>query len=211
MLRCNAGKTALESGPTLPRPKGTPEKLDPTVVKDICDALELAIPEKCAAELAGIDEMTFHSWMRKGGDGTEPYASFRTAVIRSRAKAVKNLTTRALKGDKGAREAIFFLERRFPQWYGAHVMVGGMPNSQPIHFENDLQVAASLRSSAKATHLIHEALAAAVAEDQARRNASTAPTTIASSSKPERRDATRNDRNSRANRTEQSRTADFCT
>jgi hypothetical protein len=153
----------------VPRDKGTPEKLNAAVQKEICDSLELALPEKCAAEAAGVDEMTFHSWMRKGADGTEPYKSFHDAVMRSCAKAIKNLTLRALRGEKGSREALFFLERRFRQYYGSHVMIGGVPEGERTQLQHDLKIAEKIRSTPGAVKKLHAVLLEVIEESSGRR------------------------------------------
>lgn len=102
----------------LGRPKGSSPLLTPETQKAICDALEVSVPEKYAAEANGVDERTFHGWLEKAADGTEPYASFRAAVTRARAKAVVNLTARALQGEKGSSQATWLLERRYHREYG---------------------------------------------------------------------------------------------
>jgi len=153
----------------VPRDKGIPEKLNAAVQKEICDSLELAIPEKCAAEAAGVDEMTFHSWMRKGAEGTEPYKSFRDAVMCSRARAIKNLTLRALRGEKGSREALFFLERRFRQYYGSHLMIGGIPEGEQTRLEHNLKLAEKIRSDPAAVKKLHAVLLEVIEETSGQR------------------------------------------
>jgi len=105
------------------RKPGTPTSLTPSVQKAICEALEISVPEKYAAEANGVSEMAFHDWMRKGDRGIEPYLSFRKAVTCARAKAVQNLTKIALASGKGSSTATWFLERRYRADYGAKEQV----------------------------------------------------------------------------------------
>ena len=100
------------------RPKGSSPLLNPERTQAICGLLESGVPEKYAAEANDVDEVTFHGWMKKGLDGTEPYAGFRKAVTRARARGAINLHTRVLNGGKGCMGAQFALERRFRDEYG---------------------------------------------------------------------------------------------
>lgn len=102
------------------RPKGDGLKLTPALQEEICASLRLSVPEKYAAEAAGIAESTFQLWMLKGRNGEAPYVGFVGAVTRARAEAVKNLTVRALAGAKGSQQATWFLERRYRKEYGAN-------------------------------------------------------------------------------------------
>jgi hypothetical protein len=68
----------------LGQPKGSTAFLTTALTKAICAMLEIAVPEKYAAEANGIAEDTFHAWMRKGEEWFEPYLEFRRAVTRAR-------------------------------------------------------------------------------------------------------------------------------
>jgi hypothetical protein len=144
------------------RPCGTPEKLTPEVVKGICDALELSVPIELAAPAHGVADRTFRDWMAKGEQGVEPYAEFHAAVTRARAKAACNLTARALSGGPGAAQAAWFLERRFREYYGTHLMVGGVAGS-PIQIDSELRAAAALRGNPAVADKLHDAIAEAIA------------------------------------------------
>ena len=98
--------------------RGRPTKLTPELEAAICESVALAIPNKYAAEEAGINESTFELWMRKGREGRAPYAAFYKAVTRARARAVKSLTVRVLGGGKGSSGSAWLLERRFANDYG---------------------------------------------------------------------------------------------
>jgi hypothetical protein len=150
-----------------------PSKLTPEIEKAICKQLELAVPEKYAAESNGIDESTFHDWMKKGAEGVGQYADLYQAVKRARARAVGNLTARALAGGAGSSQATWFLERRYRKEYGPQVLLGGVADAAPISIENELRVAEKIRSCPEATKKMHEAilLAAAAEREQRERSA----------------------------------------
>lgn len=147
------------------RRKGTPEKLNPTVVKAIYDALEIGLPEKYAAEAAGVSEMTFHSWLRKGAEGNEPYKSFSDAVMTARAKGAKHLWLRAITGGSNSQGAQWGLERRFRKEFGAHLLVGGVPDGDPIRLQDDLNAAEETREISAAVRAMHDALERAIADE----------------------------------------------
>jgi hypothetical protein len=142
------------------RPRGTPEKLNPEVVRGICDALELSVPVELAAAAHGVSGRTLRDWMAKGEQGIEPYAEFHAAVTRARARAACNLTARALTGGPGAAQAAWLLERRFREYYGTHLMVGGVPDL-PIQIEHEKRAAKAVRSNPVARRKVHEAIAIA--------------------------------------------------
>jgi len=98
--------------------RGRPTKLTQDVERAICANLALSIPDKYAAEEAGIDDITFQLWIRRGREGRPPYAAFYKAVTRARASAVKSLTIRALGGGKGSSASMWTLERRYRNDYG---------------------------------------------------------------------------------------------
>jgi hypothetical protein len=100
------------------RRAGRPTKLTPETQRAICESIALSIPNKYAAEEAGIDEDTFASWMCKGREGRVPYVAFYRAVTRARASAVRSLTIRVLGGGKGSSGSAWLLERRFANDYG---------------------------------------------------------------------------------------------
>ncbi len=77
-----------------------------------------------AAAAAGVHRQTVGSWMQKGAEGVEPYASFMTAVIEVEA-AVEADMVRAIRTAEGGKDAkpwqatAWLLERRFPtRWSG---------------------------------------------------------------------------------------------
>lgn len=142
----------------MPRPKGTPEKLNSEVQKAICQSLEIGVPAKYAAEEAGVSERTFRYWCQLGESVVEPYAGFLAAVRRARARGAKNLLTRALKGEKGSSAAMWTLERSYRREFGANVMISGSPDGDPIRVEND--ATDTIRQSREANKLLHQAIVA---------------------------------------------------
>jgi len=142
----------------VPRPKGTPDKLNPEVQKAICQSLEIGLPANYAAEEASVSERTFRYWCQMGEKGIEPYAAFLTAVTQARARGAKNLLTRALKGEKGSSAAMWTLERSYRREFGANVMISGIPDGDPIRVEND--ATDRIRENHEATKLLHQAIVA---------------------------------------------------
>lgn len=147
------------------RPKGSSPLCTPETQKAICDALELSVPDKYAAEANGIDERTLQKWVEKGADGTEPYASFRAAVTRARAKAVLNLTGRALRGEKGSAQATWFLERRYRKEYGPVQRIEHAgPDGGPLQIEAAEHVAQAVRADPKALTEVQRVLGQALSQ-----------------------------------------------
>ncbi len=103
----------------MPRKKGSSPLLTAERMQSIVDHFHIGLSVKDCAEMNDIDESTFYLWLQKAQDGTEPYASFRRAVTRARATGVANLHKRVLTGGKGSSQAMFILERRFPDRYGS--------------------------------------------------------------------------------------------
>jgi hypothetical protein len=147
------------------RRKGTPDKLTAAVEKQICDLLELTVPQNLAAEAAGISERTYRYWCELGKTGMEPYASFHGAVRMARARGAANLTTRAIKGEKGSAAALVLLARRFPREYGSRAMSATDDDDWQTQYEHEVEVTAAGRASSEATEKLHEAIALAVAYD----------------------------------------------
>jgi hypothetical protein len=127
------------------RPKGTPKKLTPEVSLNICKMLEVAVPEKYAAEANGIAEETFHFWMRQGGEGVRKYAEFFAAVTRARARAVSNMHVKALGGEKGSSAALWLLERRFHHEYGPRQRIEHT-STDPLAAMTDAELEAELEA-----------------------------------------------------------------
>ena len=125
------------------RPPGSSPLLTPEVTQAICVQLELAVPEKYASEMNGVDEDTFHGWMRKGAAGIEPYTGFRQAVSRARAKCIGNMHVRALSGGKGSSAALWMLERRFWREYAQHQRVE-LSTPDPLQIMPEDEVEAKL-------------------------------------------------------------------
>lgn len=115
------------------RPKGTTgtQRITKKLTESICKMLEIAVPQKYAAEANGIHEKTFEYWMRKGEEGDPSYVNFFRAATRAKAKAVPNMHVRALSGGKGSNAAMWLLERRHHEEYGLRQRVD-YSNMDPI-------------------------------------------------------------------------------
>lgn len=146
------------------RPPGTSPKLTSEIQDAICRDLEIGVTEKYAAEGNGIDESTFHEWMKKGGSGIVPYADFCRAVKCARARTVRNLIVRGLAGGSGSSVAAWLLGRRFPQEYGSHVRISGISGADPIRIEDETRTAEMLRNSPAAMKQINGAILTAMTD-----------------------------------------------
>lgn len=91
-----------------------PTKFTPEVTETILNALKIGATYKDASEAAGVDYMTFRTWMERGEAGKKPFNEFFEAVRKAEAQARLNYLTTiaqaAAKGDWKAAEA--YLKRR---------------------------------------------------------------------------------------------------
>jgi hypothetical protein len=150
------------------RPAGRGQTLTAAVRAGILAALRIAVPAKYAAEREAIDESTFYDWIAKGEQGTRRYADFALAVRGATSEAVRNLTTRALAGGPGAAEALWLLERRFPQEYGQRFLIDQPSDADKRALERDLRLAEAIRANPAALAKVHESIAITAAEVAAR-------------------------------------------
>lgn len=88
-------------------------KLSPSVQAEICRAIGFGVSLKMAAASVGVSNDRLNRWLQRGKEGTEPYASFVSAVSRARSKAIENLTARALGGGKGGWAAEWLFLHRY--------------------------------------------------------------------------------------------------
>lgn len=140
------------------RPIGTSSKCTPELTDAMCRDIEIGVPAKLAAEANDLDESTFYDWMRKGLAGTKPYAVFYRAVKRSRGRLARNLIARALAGGPGAAQALWLLERCFPEEFGKYVRISGISGADPTRIRNEVRTAELLRNSPAAVAQLHAAL-----------------------------------------------------
>lgn len=99
---------------------GRPLKLTDAVATTICTALRLGAHQGAAAAYAGIPAERMSRWMHATG---EPYESFQEAVRHAEAWAEMRAVG-VVTSSKDAKDAIAFLERRFPKRWNR------VPNSQ---------------------------------------------------------------------------------
>jgi hypothetical protein len=88
-------------------------KLSKSVQAEICRTLEIGVTLQIAANAAGVSSNRVNRWVQRGREGSEPYASFVSAVNRARSKAISNLTERVLGGGKGAANAEWLFLHRY--------------------------------------------------------------------------------------------------
>ena len=124
-----------------------PTKFIPEITDTILKALQIGATYKDAAEAAGVDYMTFRTWIERGQAGKKPFNEFSEAVRKAEAQARLNYLTTiaqaASKGDWKAAEA--YLKRRDRANWGDNVDVtsGGnaltvqiIPASKDVNADN---------------------------------------------------------------------------
>lgn len=86
-------------------------------IDELVKLLEEGVSERMSIQAVGIAASTFSVWM----NGDKPqHRAFADAVTRARARGAINLHRQAREGGKGSHGAMFILERRFREEYGAH-------------------------------------------------------------------------------------------
>jgi hypothetical protein len=105
------------------RKMGRPSKLNDEVQDRILDLIEAGDRPEVAAGVAGVSRSTFFDWMHRGGQGEEPFATFRTEVTRALDVFESESRKIILEGDgQGvgfgeAKARLEVLSRRMPrQW-----------------------------------------------------------------------------------------------
>jgi len=114
-------------------PHGRPTKLTQEVQDRFLEALRVGNFYEACCGYAGIDYGTLRQWMIKGGQGKQPYANFRQAVLKAEADAeariVANWQQHIPSDWRAARD---FLGRRHADRWGPrdkveHSGPGGAP------------------------------------------------------------------------------------
>lgn len=102
-----------------------PSKFTTEVTETILKALAYGATYKDASEAAGVDYMTFRTWMERGEAGKKPFNEFFEAVRRTEAEArLKYLSTIADAARTGDwRAALEYLKRRDRTTWGDNVDV----------------------------------------------------------------------------------------
>ena len=96
-------------------------KLTPQLQKQIGDNITLGMPLKFAAEAAGITEVTFYNWLKRGeAESKGQFFEFAEHIKACKAKAVQlhlKLITKAAT-DGSWQASAWILERRYPEEFG---------------------------------------------------------------------------------------------
>jgi hypothetical protein len=102
------------------RKGGRISKLTDDAQKVIVQSIAAGLPAKFAAQRAGIDESTFHLWMRKGRRATEgPHFQFFQSVKRAEADAIaRNVAIIQKAASKSWQAAAWWLERGYHKEFG---------------------------------------------------------------------------------------------
>jgi transposase len=107
---------------------GRPSSLTPEMRESIARDIRAGCSFDDAAELNGIHPDTFYTWMGRGREGERPYCDFHEAVTRARADAKKEAIEavragRMMNGDQDWKAKAWWLERMYPDEYGANTAV----------------------------------------------------------------------------------------
>jgi hypothetical protein len=99
-------------------------KLTPERQKVIVDSIAAGVPRAIAAMRAGVTERCLYQWLakgRKGAKGNEEYVQLFQAVQKAEADAVaRNVALVQKAGAKTWQAAAWWLERRYPEEFGAN-------------------------------------------------------------------------------------------
>ena len=92
-----------------------PSKYTPERVKAIVQAVEVGVPYRHAAAIAGIDEDTFQNWKNR-------YSEFSEAIKEAEGKAIQGRLARIRLAEPDHwQAAAWWLERKYPQEFGKTV------------------------------------------------------------------------------------------
>ena len=99
---------------------GRPEKIDPTIIKKIADAVRAGNYIETAAAYAGIHKDTLYQWLKKGArEESGIYREFSDAIKEALAYSeMEDGKTIKRQSRKNWQAAAWRLERRFPQRWG---------------------------------------------------------------------------------------------
>jgi hypothetical protein len=122
LFRCDAGTmiALTDSRSDGVGQRGRSTKLTPAVQKVIVDGIAAGVPRKFAAMRAGIDESTFHFWVRKGRRAKRgPHFQFFQSVKKAEADAIaRNVALVQKAASKSWQASAWWLERRHPEEFG---------------------------------------------------------------------------------------------
>ena len=112
-----------------------PLRLTPARQRRIVALLQQGVSIATAANLSGICERTYHTWVAKADRGEEPYASFCIAASRARDSWKARLIRRIEAASRHDwKAASFLLERQFANEFSPKV-----PEPEIIYVEREQQ------------------------------------------------------------------------
>lgn len=92
------------------------------VIEAICITLKAGMTFESACECGGVSKQTGYDWLKRGGNGEEPFLTFSDAVKKAQAlgeyalvRTIQDATV------KHWQAAAWLLERRFPERWGRRV------------------------------------------------------------------------------------------
>ena len=96
-------------------------KLTPKLRERLCTLLRAGNYVETAAKCCAIHKDTFYDWMKRGGSGEEPYASFADDIHQAMAESeARDIAIIGAAAKAQWQAAAWRLERRFPDKYGRH-------------------------------------------------------------------------------------------
>ena len=141
---------------------GRPTSLTPQVQTSICERLSEGATYEGAAVLSGVSYPAFKSWMSRGSDGEEPFATFRAAVTQAREfakqEAIKNVRGGVLQsGMRDWKAESWWLERMYPEDFAPQASVN-------VKVEKELEGILDKVKGALSADAYNAALAAIIGE-----------------------------------------------
>jgi transposase len=117
------------------RPKGTSKlDLEPQLASRIITFIKAGSYLETAAAAAGVNSSTLHRWLKRGAQGEEPFAGFRSSVEAALAEAeLRDLARIDRAAETQWQAAAWKLERRNPKKWGHRVDLTGTVDGAITH------------------------------------------------------------------------------
>lgn len=109
------------------RPKGTSKlDLEPQLASRIITYIKAGSYLETAAAAAGVNRSTLHRWLKRGAEGEESFAGFRSSVEGALAEAeLRDLARIDRAAETDWKAAAWKLERRNPKRWGRRIDLTG--------------------------------------------------------------------------------------
>lgn len=93
--------------------------LTPEVHTAIVRAVKTGVTRKAAAYIGGVSDRTLRTWVERGAEGEEPFATFADDLAEAESEVEQAMTATVLHcavKKKDWRAAQLWLEKRVPEW-----------------------------------------------------------------------------------------------